>query len=108
MPVPGDLVASCRRHARRHLARREGRHPLDRTLRINRIAMAASLILAVTLSLGSAMLLSLILNGPASGATSQRPPLCPVPPRPKNPWRPPGGMLADDSAGPRRAAFAAG
>ena len=26
VPVPDDLVASCRHHARRHLARREGRH----------------------------------------------------------------------------------
>ena len=55
VPVPDDLVASCRHHARRHLARREGRHDLDRMVRISRIAMAVSLILAVTLSLGSAM-----------------------------------------------------
>src|SRR5208282_120102 len=52
VPVPDDLVTSCRHYARRHLARRaSGR---DRALRINRLAMAASLILAVTLSLGGA------------------------------------------------------
>ena len=35
---------------------------MDRVVRISRIALAASLILAVTLSLGSAMLLSLFVN----------------------------------------------
>ena len=72
VPVPDDLVASCRHHARRHLARREGRQRMDRMLRISRIAMAASLILAVTLSLGSAMLLSLVLNGSGNGAVAER------------------------------------
>ena len=44
---------------------------MDRALRISRIAMAASLILAVTLSLGSAMLLSVVLE-PFRPAIGQR------------------------------------
>ena len=56
VPVPGELVASCRRHARVHLAQR--RHSIDRAWQISRIAMLASLIMAVTLSVGSAMLFS--------------------------------------------------
>ena len=54
-----------------YLARREGRHGMDRMVRISRIAMAASLILAVTLSLGSAMLLSLVFNGSGGGQVAQ-------------------------------------
>ena len=79
VPVPDDLVASCRHHARRHLARREGRHDLDRMVRISRIAMAVSLILAVTLSLGSAMLLSWVFNGMGGGQVAEKatPPSCP-------------------------------
>ena len=53
VPVPEDLVTSCRQHGRRYFAHREGRHNMDRVVQINRIAMAASLILAVTLSLGA-------------------------------------------------------
>jgi len=98
--VPDDLVTSCRHHARRHLARREGRHPLDRALRISRIAMAASLILAVTLSLGSAVLF-LVLNG--LGIDLPSPQLAqqiPTPPVPvEKPLEASWGMLADDSPG---------
>ena len=63
VPLPADLAASCRHYARRHLARHAGRRAMDRVARISRVAMAASLIVAVTLSLGGAMLLSLVLNG---------------------------------------------
>ncbi|MGA2258577.1 MAG: hypothetical protein ABSG53_28260, partial [Thermoguttaceae bacterium] len=102
VPVPDDLVTSCRHHARRYLARLEGRHPMDRTLRISRIAMAASLILAVTLSLGSTMLLSVIMNG--SGRQVVDHGHDPVPHAPHIPAEKPlqtsWDVLADDSAGP--------
>jgi hypothetical protein len=62
VPVPDDLVPSCRHFARRFVSRLKGR-PIDRVMRISRFAMAASLILAVSLSLGSAMLMSLVING---------------------------------------------
>jgi len=99
VPVPDDLVASCRRRIRRQLARHEGRHPMDRALRISRIAMAASLILAVTLSLGSAMLLSLVLNSTHVAQLPLSPhPLTPPAPAEK-PLENSLRMLADDSAG---------
>jgi Ca-activated chloride channel family protein len=63
VPVPGDLIASCRHSVQPFRARLENRRAKDRGLQITRIAMAASLILAVTLSLASAMLLSMALKG---------------------------------------------
>ena len=109
VPVPDDLVASCRHHARRHLARREGRHRMDRALRISRIAMAVSLIMAVTLSLGSAMLLSWSVNGfgckwPAGPRSCPNSPPTPAENRLETSWR----HVADDAVGSGRAAFAAG
>ena len=103
VPVPDDLATSCRHHARRDLSRREGRNSMDRTVQIGRIVMAASLILAVTLSLGSAMLLTLVL-APAPQVVVAPPPRPVVPPAPVEPplqtsWR----VLADDLSGPRSA-----
>ena len=105
--VPDDLVSSCRHHTRRHPARQQftrlgDRRPMDRALRISRIATAASLILAVSLSLGSAMLLLLVLNG--SGGGLPVPQLAqqqtPTPPTPvEKPLEASWGMLADDSSG---------
>ncbi|MGO9114926.1 MAG: VWA domain-containing protein [Thermoguttaceae bacterium] len=100
VPLPEDLVASCRYYARPYLSRLKGRQARDRALRISRIAMAASLILAVTLSLGSAMLLSVALNG-SSSQVAKHDPVPPAPPavdeKPlESSWR----MIADDSSGP--------
>ncbi len=101
VPLPDDLAASFH-HARRRSARREGRHSMDRMVRFSRIAMAASLILAVTLSLGSAMLLSLFVNGFGGGQVAQdlpaSSPLAPSAP-PEKPLETSWRMLAED-AGP--------
>ena len=103
VPVPEDLVTSCRHHGSRYLARREGRHGMDRVVQINRIALAASLILAVTLSLGSAMLLPWILNGFGNGHLVEvdHDPLLtsPAPAPPEKPLETSWRMLADDPAG---------
>ena len=89
---------------------------MDRALRISRIAMAVSLILAVTLSLGSAMLLSLVCERSAAGKLAANRPryrtAAPAAPAGKAP----GNLLghvADDAAGSGNAsggptAFAAG
>lgn len=98
VPVPDDLATSFHRHAR-WLARHRDR-PIDRTLRFSRIAMAASLIFAVTLSLGSALLLSWILNragqsGPGTGIEVAHD----VPPPKEEPLETSWRTLADDDAG---------
>ena len=63
-----------------------------RAAAISRFAMAASLIVAVTVSLGCAMLLSLILNGPLNWQFVTVPPPTPVAPRRlKSLWKPLGG-----------------
>ncbi len=97
VPVPNDLVASCRHHARRYLARQ----PFARS-GIDRIAMAASLLLAVTLSLGSAMLFTWYLNRSEelAGQVPTRPRLT-TPPTPaenrlETSWR----MMAEDASRP--------
>ncbi len=83
---------------------------MDRALRISRIAMAASLILAVTLSLGCAMLLSLILNRSEQLAQQQVPvsppsaPPLPAENRLETSWR----MFAEDASRPGPWAFSAG
>ena len=97
--VPADLVTSCRHHARRSLVRREGRHSIDRVVQISRFTMAASLILAVTLSLGAAMLLSMVLN--RSEQLARKIPAPSAPPIPaenrlETSWR----MLSEDAPGP--------
>lgn len=69
--VPPDLQSSFHRHAHRMRAHRR-LHPMDRAMRISRIAMAASLVIAVSLSLGSAFLLSWLINR-ASENAMQRP-----------------------------------
>ncbi len=61
VPVPFELETSFRRHGRRAGGRGKSR-PMDRALRISRIALAMSLIIAVTLSMGSAFLMSWLLN----------------------------------------------
>ena len=61
VPLPRELETSFRRHAHRTGVRRKLR-PIDRALRISRIAMAASLVIAVSLSLGSAFVLSWLIN----------------------------------------------
>ena len=94
VPVPDDLVTSCHQHVRRYLARLEGRHPMDRALRIMRIAMAASLILAVTLSLGSAVLFTVVVDVLNRQMAANRPrdvePTAPGHPGGTSPWKPPG------------------
>lgn len=99
VPVPEDLVTSCRHHPRRYLARREGR--MDRALRISRIAMALSLILAVTLSLGGAMLLITALNrfgiGPSLPQLVKENPTPTAPAEKRLEWS--WGMLGDDASG---------
>ena len=52
VPVPSRLMASWRRRAKRQ----------DRLLRLSRVAVAASLVIALTLSYFSAMVLSLAMN----------------------------------------------
>ena len=56
------------------------------------MAMAAALIVAVTLSLGSAMLLSLLLNAPATDGQDQNLPSSNpyLPLRLQGPWNSPG------------------
>ena len=61
VPVPYELETFFRRHGRRAGVRGKDR-PMDRALRISRIALAMSLIIAVTLSMGSAFLMSWLLN----------------------------------------------
>ena len=97
VPVPNDLVSSCRHHAHRQLARREGRQSMDRVLRISRVAAAASLVLAVTLSLSCALLLSLRLNNLEQLAI-QRTPVAPTtfPAPPENRLETSWRMLAED------------
>ena len=100
VPLPDDLVASCRHHARRYLTRRGGQHAVDRMLQISRIAMALSLIVGLTVSLGSAMLVWLILSRSGSQVAKQDP-VSPAPPAPaekplESSWR----MLADNFSGP--------
>ena len=113
VPVPDDLVAACRRHARRYFARPFGwaRHAMDSGLRFSRIAMAASLILAVTLSLGSAMLFTWYLNGSDEVAKNvpARSPL-PSPPTPAENGLETSWLDVDRRCmpGPVPAAFAAG
>ena len=84
VPLPDDLVTSCRNHARRLHTRREGRYGADRAL-IGRIVVAASLILAVTLSLGSAMLLSLGLNSSFFSQVAKHDPQPAPTPKPPTP-----------------------
>jgi len=98
--VPDDLVASCHQHVRRYIARLEGRHPTNRTLRIMRIAMAVSVILAITLSVGSTVLFTVIVNrfGRQEARDFPRDPAPRVPVVPaekplETSWR----VLADDS-----------
>jgi Ca-activated chloride channel homolog len=62
IPLPDDLVTSCRYPGRRFVARLKGRS-IDRVLRISRFATAAALILAITLSLASAILLKRMIDG---------------------------------------------
>ncbi len=98
VPLPDDLIASCRRHAHRYLARREGRYAMDRMVQISRIAMAMSLILAVGLGVGSTMLMSWIANlsGPQVAVQD---PTAPAPPAPaEKPLESSWGMLADESS----------
>ena len=99
VPVPYELQTSFRRHGHRAGVRGKDR-PMDRALRISRIAMAMSLIVAVTLSFGSALLLSWLLNhagtngsGP-SIAKKQAPP-----PQKDAPLETSLGSIAEDDAG---------
>ncbi len=97
VPVPHELERTFRRHAHRTGVHRKVRR-MDRALRTSRIAMAMSLVVAVFLSLGSAVFLSSLINrtgdmGPgASTATSDRP----VPATKEPPLEASCRMLADD------------
>ncbi len=99
VPVPYELETSFRRHGHRSGVRGKGR-PLDRTLRISRIALAMSLIVAVSLSFGSALLLSWLLNQAGTNeagtpvAKKQGPPL----PRKETPLETSLGSIAEDDA----------
>lgn len=97
--VPDDLVVACRHHARRYFARRTDRHGMDRVVQINRIAMAASLILAVTLSLGGALLLLWLVNGSGVQLVKNPPPPIVAPSPREKPLETSLVMLADESAG---------
>jgi len=98
--VPDDLVASCHQYVRRYIARLNGRHPTNRSLPIMRIAMAASIIMAVTLSLASAVLFTVIVNRFSRQEARELPPdpprtvpLVPVEKPLETSW----GVFADDS-----------
>jgi Ca-activated chloride channel family protein len=82
--VPDNLVPSCRHSARRHHSRQHlaRRHSMDLALRISRIAMAVSVILAVTLSLVSALWLPWVLNNSGDGLPTQVAQEKPAPPAP--------------------------
>jgi Ca-activated chloride channel family protein len=99
VPVPPDLVTSCHYPGRRFAARLKGRR-IDRVFRLSRFAMAASLILAISLSLGSAMLIKLVVDsfsGPQPGTFVKREP---VPPAPmKESLEASWGMIAGDGNG---------
>ncbi len=106
--VPDDLVTSCRHPARKHFARRAVRHDIDRLVRISRIATAISLILAVTLSLGGAILLSRLMNLAGNGLPStqftQVNPARPAEPPLVTSWL----ALSDDPSGPVQPPLQAG
>jgi Ca-activated chloride channel homolog len=96
--VPASLVNSCR-HPRSAKAR-SARRRMDYLFRMSGFTMAASLILAVSLSLGSAMLLKMIVDHsgdqlPASSIVDKDP----APPvKPKTSLESSWGMLANDRA----------
>ena len=94
VPVPSGLVASCHHRGHSYLARLAERHSLDRALRM-RMAMAASLILAVTLSLGCAVLFTIFTNGSGTYLVKNDQPQPLLPPAAK-PLETSWG-LADDS-----------
>jgi Ca-activated chloride channel family protein len=99
VPVPYELQTSFRRHAHRAGLHRSDR-PMDRAMRISRIAMALSLIVAVTLSLGSAFLMSWLLN--QTGATGPRSSVAKKqdsPPQKDLPLETSWGSLAEDNTG---------
>ncbi len=102
VPVPTELETSFRRSASRASRHRSGPHRklgrINRAMRINRMAMATSLIVAIALSLGSAVLLSWLINLPGMMGTGtpvaqskQSAPAAVEPPL-ETSWR----MLADD------------
>ncbi len=100
VPVPRKWESSFRRHMHRMAVRRRNR-PANRALRISRIAMAMSLIVAVTLSLGSAFVFSWFINRssePAPDAQMARQPKRTAPvlkePALETSWR----MMADDDS----------
>jgi Ca-activated chloride channel family protein len=100
VPVPYELQTSFRRHAHRAGVHRRGR-PMDRAMRISRIAMAMSLIVAVTLSLGSAFFMSWLLNqkvasGPGPSVATNDRPVPPKEPPLETSW---GSLATDDSSG---------